>query len=161
MTIRMAVAALALAFTTACGGGGDASSGQAAAPDSSPAATGGGMEGMEGMEGMDSGQGGDTMEQMRAHMQAMRGASGDSLAAMLPMHRQMAGNLLAQMNREMGQMNMQADASWTATVDSVRQDLTRMPELDAAELQALMPQHEARLARLMETHRSMMGGMKM
>ena len=158
MKIRVAAAALALALTTACGGGGDASPEQAAAPDSSTAATGGGMA---GMEGMDAGQGDDTTEQMRAHMQGMRGARGDSLASMLPMHRQMAGNLLAQMNREMGQMNMQADASWTATVDSVRQDLTRMPEMNAAQLQALMPQHEARLNRLMDMHRSMMGGMKM
>ena len=156
MKIRMAAAALALVFTTACGGGGDAS--QAAAPDSSAAASGGGMAGMEGMA---SGQGGDTMEQMRAHMQAMRGASGDSIMAMLPMHRQMAGNLLARMNREMGQMNMQADAAWTATTDSVRQDLTRMPEMDAAELQAMLPQHEGRLNRLMDMHHAMMGGMKM
>ena len=65
------------------------------------------------------------------------------------------------MNRDMGQMNMQADASWTATADSVRQGVTGMPEMDAAERQTLMPQHEARLNRLMDMHRSMMVGMKM
>lgn len=155
MKISMAAAALTLVLVSACGGGGDASSRQAAPPDSAAAG------GMAGMEGMSPAQDEDPMEQMRTHMQAMRGASGDSLVAMLPMHRQMAGTLLARMNREMGQMNMRADAAWTATADSVRQDLTRMPEMDAAELQALMPRHAARLDRLIEMHRSMMGGMKM
>jgi hypothetical protein len=161
MKIRIAGTALALAFTAACGGGENASSGQAAAADSAPPAADGGMAGMEGMPGMGGGQQDDMTAQMQAHMQSMRGASGDSLVAMLPMHRQMAANMLARMNREMSQMNMPADAAWTATADSVRQDLTRMPEMDASEAQALMPQHEARLSRLMEMHRSMMGEMKM
>lgn len=56
------------------------------------------------------------------------------------------------MNRDMGQMNMQAGASWTATAGSVRQGVTGMPEMDAAEPQTLMPQHEARLNRLTDMH---------
>jgi hypothetical protein len=85
----------------------------------------------------------------------MHGARGDSLKAMLPTHRQTAANLIAQMNREMRQMNMPADPAWTATVDSLRQDLVRMPEMGAAELQSAMPAHAARLGRLMRMHRSM------
>ena len=101
------------------------------------------------------------MEQMRAHLQAMHGAGGDRLKALLPMHRQMAANLIAEMNREMRQMNMTADPAWTATVDSLRQDLVRMPEMGAAEMLAAMPAHEARLDRLLQMHRSMTGGGKM
>ena len=113
--------------------------------------------GMAGMEGMEDGM----MSQMTTHMQMMDGASGDSIQSMLPMHRQMAANMLAQMNREMRDMNMTTDEAWNATVDSVRQDLRGMPEMSASELEAAMPGHHARMMRLMEMHRSMMSDMQM
>ena len=114
-------------------------------------------EGMEGMGGMQDGM----MEQMMAHMQTMDGAGADSLQAMMPMHRQMAANMLARMNREMRDMNMTADAAWNATVDSLRQDLTRMPELTGSELETLIPAHRTRMMRLVEMHRAMMSEMQM
>jgi hypothetical protein len=151
-------ALLLLALATAACGRTDRQEDPArsAAPADSP-----GMGAMPGMQGMGGMQSGGMVEQMRSHMAAMHGAGGDSLRAMLPMHRQMAGNLLAQMNREMREMNMAADAAWTATVDSLRQDLVRMPEMGAEELRSFMPAHEGRLERLMQMHGSMMGGMKM
>ena len=125
----------------------------AAAPESTP--------GTGGMQGMPATQSGETMEQMQAHIQAMHGVGGDSLIALLPMHRQMAANMVAEFNREMRGMNMAADESWNATVDSLRQDLVRMPEMSGTELSGFMPAHEARLTRLMEMHRSMVASMKM
>ena len=122
--------------------------------ESEPAA---GMAGMEGMEGMQDGM----MGRMMTHMQMMEDASGDSIQSMLPMHRQMAANMLAQMNREMRDMNMTTDEAWNATVDSVRQDLSRMPEMSASELEAAMPGHHARMMRLMQMHQSMMSNMQM
>ncbi len=117
--------------------------------------------GMEGMGGMgDVPMGGMTMDQMSAHMTAMQGASGDSIMRMMPLYRQLVANMLAQFNREMSQMNMPDDPAWGATVDSIRQDLARMPELSAAEMQAMMPGHHARMMRVMEMHRSMMASMK-
>ena len=106
------------------------------------------MPGMSGMQGR--------MDEMMAHMQAMQGASADSMRAMLPMHRQMLGNMIAQMNSQMRGMNMTADAQWNATVDSLRQDLTRMPEMSAQELHAFMPEHHDRVMRVMQKHRTMM-----
>ena len=141
----------------ACGGP-DAARDESAAPPSAASAGEGTMPGMEGMREI---QGGGMMEEMQAHVRSMQGAGGDSLKAMLPIHRQMAANMIAQMNREMRDMNMAADAGWTATVDSLRQDLVRMPEMDGTELQAFMPAHQTRLDRLMQMHQSMMQGMKM
>lgn len=136
-----------------------------AEPAAAPAAGMQGMEGMQmdgGMKGMAGMQmDGGMMAQMQSHMQRMEGASSDSAMAMMPMHRQMTANMIAQMNREMRDMNMAADAEWTETVDALRQDLKRMPELTAAELRALMPEHRARLMRLMDLHRTMMAGMAM
>ncbi|MGH7469825.1 MAG: hypothetical protein ACRENP_17900, partial [Longimicrobiales bacterium] len=64
------------------------------------------------------------------------------------------------MNREMQSMNMTGDSAWTATSDSVRADLTRMPEMTPAELQAMMPGHHRRMTRLMEAHQAMMKNMR-
>lgn len=116
------------------------------------------MPGMEGMAGM---QEDSTTQRMQAHMAAMMGENADSMHAMMPAHRQMAANMLAQMNREMQQMNMAGDEAWTATVDSLRLDLNRMPELSAQEMEAFMGAHQIRMNRLMEMHRSMMVNMRM
>lgn len=146
----------------ACGGAdtarGEAAASPAAAP---PAAAPAGKESRPGMQGVSGTPGGGTVEEMQAHMRSMQGAGGDSLRAMLPMHRQMAANMIAKMNREMHDMNMAADGGWTATLDSLRRDLIRMPEMAAPELQSFMPDHQARLARLMQMHGAMMEGMKM
>ena len=115
----------------------------------------------EGMSGMSMPGADGANQAMRQHMLMMEGASADSLRAMMPAHRQMAGNMLAQMNQQMTSMNMQADAAWTAAVDSIRADLTRMPDLSAADLRALMPGHAGRLSRLMDMHDTMMKNMRM
>ncbi|MGH7481388.1 MAG: hypothetical protein ACRELV_04485 [Longimicrobiales bacterium] len=118
----------------------------------------GAMEDMEGMGGMQEGEG-DMMTRMEAHMRMMQRMSGDSVQGMLSTHRQMAANMIAQMNREMRDMDMPADEAWNATVDSLRSDLVAMPAMSAAELEALMPAHHRRIMRLMEMHREMMSGM--
>ena len=122
-----------------------------------------GMRGMAGMHGSNSAGGmagmmaGDMPGMpMQTHLQMMRGAGADSMKAMLPMHRQMVANMLARMTGEMREMNMPADAAWSATVDSLRQDLVRMPEQSGADLRATMPGHMARVSRLADTHQRMM-----
>ena len=116
------------------------------------------MQGMQGMQG----HGGDDMTaQMQQHMAMMQNVNADSLAAMLPAHRQMAGNMIAQMNQQMQSMNMAADAAWTAVMDSIRNDLTRMAELSSAELKPFMAEHHRRMTRLMEMHGTMMKNMRM
>lgn len=131
-----------------------------APPDSTPAPPAAAMNtemapGMAGM--MDTGM----MQRMTEQMRAMQGAGGDSLRAMLPMHRQLTANMLAEMNGEMRKMGMAAAPEWEAVVDSLRRDLTRMPEMSPAELQAFMSAHLGRVAQLMRMHRSMMQGMKL
>ena len=109
--------------------------------------------GMLGMGGM---QSESMMDEMANHMDMMRGTTGDSMRAMLPMHRQMAADLLSQMNSEMQDMSMTGDAQWNATADSVRNDLARMPDMLADELGTFMPAHQERMRRLMDMHRTMM-----
>ncbi len=151
MNFKRTIGAIATVLLLAGCGGQDAGEPSADGIDETPTAEMQGMEGMGDMQ-MDGGM----MEQMQSHMQMMQGAPGDSLMTMMPTHRQMTANMMAQMNRQMRDMNMTADADWNATVDSLREDLIRMPEMNAAELQALMPEHRARIDRLMEMHRGMM-----
>lgn len=144
----------------------------AAGPDSARQAAGapsvrdtGGMSGMKGMEGM-SGQSGTAAgpmagmpDDMRTHLTAMTGATADAAKALLPKHRQLVANMIARMNGEMRDMQMSGDAAWSATVDSLRTDLVRLPELSGTELAAMLPAHLARVTRLGATHGRMMDGM--
>jgi aryl-alcohol dehydrogenase-like predicted oxidoreductase len=114
---------------------------------------------MPGMGGMPM-QGGMMPQMMQAHMDTMMSMNAGRMKAMLPMHRQMVANMLAQMNQQMQSMNMPADTKWTALADSVRQDLVRMPEMSDQELEGFMPAHRARVMRLMAMHQQMMGGMR-
>ena len=111
------------------------------------------MSGMAGMPGM---MDQAMMDSMQASMRTMAGMTPDQMAAALPTHRQMAANMLSQMTSDMRSMNMTADAAWTALIDSVRQDLIRMPEMTKAELGRAMAAHNARVTRLMEMHKGMM-----
>jgi hypothetical protein len=83
------------------------------------------------------------------------------MKGMVPAHRQMTANMLAEMNAEMKKMNMSGDAGWNALADSVRQDLTHLPEMSARELTDFMPAHQARMTRLMQMHQAMTKNMKM
>jgi hypothetical protein len=117
-----------------------------------------GMAGMRGgMAGMVSTQ---MMADMDAHMGMMRSAPADSMKAMLPMHRQMVANMISQLEREMRDMNMTGDATWNATLDSLRQDLRVMPDMSPQALRDFMPPHSTRVRRIMDMHRSMMAGMR-
>ena len=118
--------------------------------------TAGGMGGMR-MSGM---KGAGMMDSMHTHMGVMDTMSGDRMKQMLPMHRQMVANMLSQMNSEMRSMNMPANTAWTATVDSLRQDIVRMPDVSGPELKVMMPAHRARMTRLMQMHRDMMAKMR-
>jgi hypothetical protein len=119
-------------------------------------------DGQPGMGGMDMAgmQSAGMMQDMASHMQMMQNVSADSMMTLMPAHRQMGENMLQQMDDEMRGTNMQPDAQWNAMADSVRQDMTRMADMSVAELRAFMPEHRARMMRLMDMHRSMMGGMQ-
>lgn len=128
-----------------------------------------GMPGMSGknMNGTSGNVAGDTsgtmmspmMEQMQAHLRKLDGVGGDSLKAMLSMHRSMVANMIAESNDQMRKMNMSATPAWQDSIDSLRQDLVRMPDMTASQLHSFMPEHRARIMRFMEMHRSMMSGM--
>lgn len=154
-TKRLAVTAL-LGLAAACG------------PDESMEDMADDMEAPGQMEGMDGRSGGGVqggmmmsggmMEEMGGQLEHMAGLPADSLDGMLATHRQMVGNMMAQMTREMREMDMATDAAWEAVVDSIRADMRLMPAMGSEGLHAAMPAHRERVMRLMGMHRDMMGG---
>jgi hypothetical protein len=137
----------------------------AAACGGREAETEGGMEGME-MRGPAASEGGETArgglgEEMHAHLERMAGLPPDSLGTVLAAHRQRVANMLAQMNREMRQMNMAPDSAWSAAVEALRSDLVQMPGMSPEELAAFVPSHYERVERLLAMHAEMMRAMGM
>jgi len=141
---------------------GDSAAGNGVAAPGQAVAQADTAKSMQGMPGMQNGQMGTmtgTMDSMQTHMRMMD-SMGAGMKSMVPAHRQMVANMLSQLNGEMRKMNMTPDVKWTALTDSIRQDLVRIPDMTGSELRSFMPQHGARVMRLMEMHRAMMSGMK-
>lgn len=139
------------------------------AGDSLAAASAGSLEAPRHMErmmdtanmpGMEAMMGSRMMDSMQTHMRMMGGMSPDRMKAMVPMHRQMVANMLSSFDDSMRRMNMPSDAAWISLRDSIRQDLTHMPELSASQLRTLMPQHHGRLTRFMKMHKNMTSNMR-
>ncbi|MFN2315403.1 MAG: hypothetical protein ABR602_01890, partial [Gemmatimonadales bacterium] len=109
---------------------------------------------MSGMHDMGSG---GAMDQMEAHLRSMDGVGADSLHAMLPTHRVMVTNMIAEVTQGMRGADSPENSAWEATVDSLRQDLLRMSEMSASEHQQFMAGHMARVRRVMDAHGTGMG----
>ena len=127
-------------------------SGATAAAPATKGCCGGGMSGMHVMtsEAM--------LDSMQAHMRRAGHMTADQMAAMVPMHRQMVGDMLSQMTSESRAMNLPPNAAWNALADSVRQDLVRLPEMNKNEVKQAMPADCARVTRLIRMHQTMMSG---
>jgi hypothetical protein len=118
-----------------------------------------GMADMPGMSGGAGAGSAQTLVAVENHLRSIENAPGAELERMLPVHRPTVANMIAQVDREMRDMNMPGDAAWNAALDSLRQDLRVMPELSPQALKAMMPAHVARVRRVIDMHRSMMARM--
>ena len=150
--MRVIILALTVASAAACVSHRDRSADSASRKAAVAADTGMPMRGMPA-RAVGSGA---MVEQMRVHLRAMQAMTPDSMRAQLPMHREMTDGMMAQMTREMMDMKMPADPQWSALMDSVHQDLARMPDMTRPELEKTMAEHRARLTRLMEMHHRML-----
>ena len=151
--VRMAaLVVVAVLFLAVCGGENDGSenAGLPARADS----VRGDTTGVAGTLGIEATQG-DLVDEMEASMQMMTSMSADSMETMLPMHRRLLSDMIARINQDMTAASLAGDAAWTATVDSLQDDLTRMPNFGDDELRAFMPAHQDRVMRLIRMHRSM------
>ncbi|MEX2283436.1 MAG: hypothetical protein WEE89_13215 [Gemmatimonadota bacterium] len=143
---------LVMTLLVGCNNAKDESAGDRAAPAAEADTTGMPMQGMP-TRAVGSGV---MMEQMQQAMKMMETAGADSVHALMPMHRQMADQMLAQMKKEMEGMKMPLDAGWSALMDSVHQDMAAMSGMAAGTMSSAMQAQHARMTRLMDMHRRMM-----
>jgi hypothetical protein len=80
------------------------------------------------------------------------------MTAMIPMHRQMFGDMLSQMTSESQAMNLPSDAAWNTLADSVRQDLVRLTQMNKNDVKQAMTADCNRVTRLIRMHQALMAG---
>jgi hypothetical protein len=112
----------------------------------------GGMR-MGGMESM------QMMPGMRAHMDSIMRMSPQQMQEMMARHEAMMSQMMDQMGADMRAMKMSSPPEWTALMDSVKQDLSELPNLKGQALSARMRAHGDRVRRLIGAHEEMMKGM--
>lgn len=117
-----------------------------------------GMHGAHGMHGMHGMTSAAMLDSMQAHMRRAGHMSAEQMTAMIPMHRQMVGDMLSQMVSESRAMNLPPNAAWNTLADSVREDLVRLPQMNKNEVKQAMPADCARVTRLIRMHQAMMAG---
>ena len=83
---------------------------------------------------------------MRAHLTRLQSAGGDVIVPQIPEHTRLVNQLLTTLTQE----RPSRGAAWDALADSVRQDLTRVASMDAAQLDEFVDVHAGRVTRLMD-----------
>jgi hypothetical protein len=100
------------------------------------------------------------MDSMQTRLRVMDMMSAAQIEAALPAHSQVASDMLSMMSADVQAMHVSPNTSWSATTDSIRQDLSHMTGLTGAQMKAAMPAYHARMTRLMDMHRQMMAKTK-
>lgn len=89
------------------------------------------------------------MAAAESHLQRIEAARPDSLAALVPVHVRRVEALLARCPPQ-GSEDGSGAGEPALLVEAIRQDLARLRQLPADELEAFMPEHVARVRRLLE-----------
>ena len=92
----------------------------------------------------------DMTAAMEVELKALDTAKAPTIQAQLPQHIVAASRLVKHLDDEMQREGKATVPEWRAIVDSVRQDLVRMPEMSVSEIMTYMPSHHARLEQLMK-----------
>jgi hypothetical protein len=141
----------ALLVWSACGGEAADDAAMEGAGEDSAAETGG-VESMVGAA--DRAQNTVAVAEMRSHLNVLTAAGGDEMVAMVPQHRQRVESFITQLSGT----GASANPAWGPTVDSVRQDLSRMQGMPANELEVLVEGNAERATRLIEMYEASTGG---
>jgi hypothetical protein len=138
-----------LGAALACGGGDAGEDGEAADTGAAETPPAGGAAAPAAAGGAATAT---MITEMRAGLNRLEAAGGDEIPPMVPEHANRVEALITRMEQDRQARGAMVSAAWDATVDSVRQDLTRMRGLTASELEEMVDQHAARVTRLMDTY---------
>jgi len=89
-----------------------------------------------------------SIDSVTADLDSMSSASGDAQRHMLPAHEQLVSEFLTRNDAKMRAMHVKIDPDWLTVIDSVRNDLARMPNMSSKQLHAFFPEHARRVMRI-------------
>lgn len=89
-----------------------------------------------------------SIDSVTSELDSMSAANGDAQRHMLPAHEQMVSEFLTRNDAKMRAMHVKIDPDWLTVIDSVRNDLARMPNMSSEQLHAFFPEHARRVMRI-------------
>ena len=150
--IVVAFAAAVVAFATGCPGSGTVRATRSGS-DSSGADHGG--MGMVATSGTDA-----EIDSVDVQLDSLVRFGPAHMETIITRHSLTAANMLAGMAADLQRAGVTGDAEWTARVDSVRQDLTRLGGLSEPQLVPFLQGHTQLIHRLTQQYRTLMATAK-
>jgi len=89
-----------------------------------------------------------SIDSVTADLDSMSSAKGDAQRHMLPAHEELVSEFLTRNDAKMRAMHVKIDPDWLTIIDSVRDDLARMPNMSSTQLHAFFPEHARRMMRI-------------
>ncbi len=89
-----------------------------------------------------------SIDSVTSDLDSMSAANGDAQRHMLPAHEEMVSEFLTRNDAKMRAMHVKIDPDWVTVIDSVRNDLARMPNMSSTQLHAFFPEHARRVMRI-------------
>lgn len=89
-----------------------------------------------------------SIDSVTADLDSMSAADGDAQRHMLSAHEELVSEFLTRNDAKMRAMHVKIDPDWLAIIDSVRDDLARMPNMSSKQLHAFFPEHARRVMRI-------------
>ena len=89
-----------------------------------------------------------SIDSVTADLDSMSSANGDAQRHMLADHEALVSAFLTRNDAKMRAMHAKIDPAWLTIIDSVRNDLARMPNMSSEQLHAFFPEHARRVMRI-------------
>lgn len=89
-----------------------------------------------------------SIDSVTSDLDSMSAANGDAQRHMLPAHEELVSEFLTRNDAKMRAMHVKIDPDWLTVIDSVRNDLARMPNMSSTQLHAFFPEHARRVMRI-------------
>ena len=93
---------------------------------------------------------------MATHLATLDRADAQHAKTLIPEHRRPVNAMIEECRQMMRQMNMTPPAKWTELESALKQDLDRLDQLPAEQLQAFLPEHRQRVQSMLDMRNDMM-----
>lgn len=89
-----------------------------------------------------------TVFEVTADINKISSASAAEQKRLLPAHISAVTGMLDRFETKVRSMHVKVDRDWVAVIDSVRSDVSKMPDMSTEQLHAFLPEHNRRVMRI-------------